>query len=171
MLLKQIVRQLDAEMDRLERLREIVAGLQSSLILVPVVPFEAASDAVPDDILSTLRHDAPEPQSVPQPEPVAKKQRKPRKLAAPARPKPPRVLKAVSTLARTLTSTIPAGPVVISPEALARERQKRLTAQAKSTAEQTSEEARPASAPETARTPDALVRHLTQRWLSGSASA
>ena len=101
MLLQQIVERLDAELDRLERLRKIIAGLKGSPALV--APFIEVEQAVPPELTTA----------------EVKVQHIPPRLPREGRRKPRAPLGEKSQGA--LTSSIPARPVVVSPDALAKE--------------------------------------------------
>ena len=95
MRLQQIVEILDAELDRLSRLREIVAGLTGSLVVL----------SEPEDTVAEMRIAASQEKAeAPRPEP---KQRRVRRA--------PAVKRAVAEKeTRALSASIPKAPVVVS---------------------------------------------------------
>ena len=148
MLLQHIVQQLDAELDRLHSLRKLVVTLQRSPVAVRNLD-QQIHDAV-----------APAPEAAPVRELVQKPRHRgrPRKPEPPAAKMPSKRRTSAPPEPSALTSAIPAGPVVISAAALARERTARQEAAAA---------AHEASlAPES--NPETMVQDLTARWLSGS---
>lgn len=116
MLLQQIVEKLDAELDRLRAIREIVSRLQSEPVVLipdPIVVEAAAPEELP-------QAPAAEPESAPKRPRVAKKataKLTPRSTGRRGRGPAPE--------AHALAKAIPAGPVVVSAAALAKERQAR----------------------------------------------
>ena len=139
-LLQQIIHQLNVELDRLQSLRAIVAGLGA--------PAPRAGSADPTRVARL----APEPPSNASPV----RPRRTSTRSKPARPQPQKPLEF-----RALSSSVPSGPVVVSAQELARERELRRSA--KPVAPQAEEE------PVTSEAAlNALTRDLAIRWRSGT---
>lgn len=120
MLLQQIIHQLDGELVRLQSLRGIVAGLSKSAAIV------RSLEPKIDKLLKA---------EVKVPEPPARRGR-PRKnveapVPAPSKLRVPRMPRlGRSTEPTALAKFTPAGPVVVSAAALAKERETRVSAKA-----------------------------------------
>lgn len=143
MLLKQIITQLDTELDRLQKLREIVADLLSPS--VPIAPMA--------DLLDTVAaSEVPEPALLPEDEPSRIGSGRVRGVF---RQRGTRVKRQRPAEPSALTSAIPAGPVVVSAQALARERDLRAKAQV------------PSSKQIEEPTLEAIGRDLAARWVTG----
>ena len=102
MLLQQIVEKLDAELDRLQRLREILAGLRGS------PPFVLPSIAAAAEVVEVT----------PAPMEIEVKRLPPRAARGGGGTRRARPVTKAHT---ALTSAIPARPVVVSADALAKE--------------------------------------------------
>ena len=157
MLLQQIIKQLDAELDRLRALRQIVATLQGSSVVasVPSVRIGAAlqrpAEAHP---IPNLPKPLAEPVKLPL-SPERRSRLGSRRIGQKMTPKMPRTEQPAP-----LRSAIPERPVVVSPAQLARERAVRQpAADAKDTSR------RPVA--QRVEDPDAFARNLASRWLSG----
>lgn len=145
-MLQRIIAELDAELDRLQKLRNIVATLPKPAVAI----MERSEPPVPGAVPALEAQNA---------EPV-------QEPAAPARMRRARLGMRVPRRARrerpaeptALTSAIPAGPVIVSPKDLAREMDLRAKARV------TVMPSKPAD--ETVNV-DALSRDLTAKWLSG----
>ena len=150
MLLQETLRLLDAELERVLRIRDIVAGLAKG----PALP-EAE---LKQEIALMAQAEAELPQ-----EPEPSKQAPKRSLLRRSftrrtvTPKPPEP--------RALSSTIPAGPVVISRQALAREREMRVVHP--SGADVTNPQPIEIVPPDGAAL-ESLTNDLARRWLSRS---
>jgi hypothetical protein len=104
MLLQFIVETLDKELDRLQRLREVVVGLQRPSVL---------------DLAASV-------EELPAPEPVQAEPRKGRPRAArEPRVRAVRARRATAPEPTALAGTIPTGPIVVSPKALAEQHSRR----------------------------------------------
>lgn len=147
MLLQRIITELDAELDRLQRLRSIVAQIPKPALALTETPEPLAPAGLP---ISPLQNPAP----VQQP-------------PAPVRDRGRQLVTGVVRRARrerpteptALTSAIPAGPVIVSPKDLAREMDQRAKARVTVIA---------AKQPDESANVEALSRDLTAKWLSGS---
>ena len=144
MLLQHIIGQLDAELARLAALRKIVAGLEKANPVISQIIPKATDDreqlapAATDEVVNTEVLPA-------------------RRVRAARVPSERRSRRAPAAETTALGRAIPGGPVVVSAEALARERATRV-ATTRTSAEQN-------KAPhENAET---LTRNLSARWLSG----
>ena len=152
MLLQQIVSQLDAELDRLRNLRAIVAALAKSPVLVKRVSRKL------DELLQAKPEARPAPAEMQAPKkalpekPVVERRKAERPEKAPKKRAEP------VALSRALS----AGPVVISAQALAQERERRTMVHAAE-----NKEATPQVTGENA---ESLARDLTSRWLTGRSS-
>ena len=159
MLLRHIVEQLDAELDRLKALRRIVAGLQSAPFL-PETPDARAREQRTVEGPQKI-HDGGEPAAL-----VAASAATYRTVSSVRRrisrpggsqtsATPPLSVPAEQ---RALTSAIPAGPVVVSAKALAQERAVRqsLHAERESTGD---------TGMQTPEDPESVARNLALRWL------
>ncbi len=171
MLLSYIIHELDAELDRLRRLREIVASLETAFVLQPLPSRQSSEQPLPQTKPEALPSPAlflqrPEAESqaapssmelAPAPEPTPRKPFRARRMRK-ARPVRPSEVKSASA---------PAPPkiVVVSAEQLQRERATRGTLrQGGSNASSASTgEASPAREAEPA--PESLARTLAARWL------
>ena len=154
MLLQQIVRQLDAELERLTSVRKVVAGLQKTSGLI---------QNLANELEKTLRPSVPSEVKV-APRPRGRPA-KARAVSAPtptAKPKTPPEPTA-------LTSAIPARPVVILPQALARERASRTVAKAPVVVQSPAAVKTPVEAAQE-EAPDSLVRSLSLRWRTSAAA-
>lgn len=146
MILQQILTALDTELDRLGSLRTIIAGLSKPLkIDLPPNPDVDASaaadtDAQPIDVLIG-----------------AKLTRRKRSFSAKPVTRPAARSKAAAPPASALSHAVSHGPVVVSANQVARERQARL------------EITSPAKTPPA--DPDLVARNLAARWLSGGTAA
>ncbi len=119
MLLQHIVETLDAELDRLYHLRQIVAEISA--------PFAFEVDNAPLAVLAPVADEPEAPPPSPATVPKA-----PRKVARKARAAAERVSKPKRRSAGEITplkGTIPAGPVVVSPAALKQEHAARKASQ------------------------------------------
>ncbi len=115
MLLQQIVETLDVELDRLTRLRVIVASLGGTLNL------EVGETAYPsEDVSSKEAAGAVKPIAVAAPVPARVPRKRATKAAAPPRTRAHAGGAAVQK-PKALSGPIPAGPVVVNAATLARE--------------------------------------------------
>lgn len=146
MLLQQILAQLDIELERLQKLRAVVAGLRR--------PARRAPKLAPEpDPVPAIEPAAPSPVSKEEPHRRVRRWRiSPRPTRTPASPKS---VRAVETTA--LTSAIPAGPVIVSATDLARERERRAKVRLAAVAA-------PAVREEV--NLEALTRDIAARWVS-----
>ncbi|MGI4830778.1 MAG: hypothetical protein ACRYFU_21690 [Janthinobacterium lividum] len=151
-MLQQIVHQLDAELERLQSIRNIVAGLQSAPVLTEVTLTEV--DLEPQA----------SPEEMPESAPRERGQRRPRSVKTVSMTeKRSEKVKQIIEL-RALKSSIPAGPVVVSAQSLARERETRAASKATAGS--------PVSSPETDDAAlNALTRSLANRWRVGTDSS
>ncbi len=157
MLLQQIIAQFDVELDRLYRLRTIVAGLQSPPMFMEMPQEEPAlqpeTRAESSAEITAIVIETPMPSESKTPEAPARQRmhRMPRqRLAAPAKSQ-----QAAGPSA--LTSSIPSGPVIVSAKALAEELQLR------------SKNRTPPAALETTQDDtklESLSRNLADRWVA-----
>ncbi len=159
MLFPEILRQLDAELDRLQAIRTLVAGLAEPLPIEKHLPgFHSSSKLAPIGMLPALHAVAAEPATPSQPETVPVTVLPPSRRAR--RPYQPRMKSQGKPEPRALTSTVPTGPVIISPQALAREREQR--------AGKAAQEEQEAAA---AVSPNSLAQALAARWLTPGQNA
>ena len=159
MLLQDILQQLDAELDRLHTLHTLVADLEGSSALLrdftaglhPEFNFELSPEL--KDLIEAT------------PEPAQKRKRQTRKRAPAAEeslgtPEPASAEKPTKAqepaAAIALRGPISSRPVMVSPQALARERSSRPAASP-------SRDNTPATQE---RSPESIVRNLSARWLT-----
>ena len=140
-LLQHIVHQLNVELERLQTLRSIIARLGA--------PIARTKSLAPESF-------APQLPELPDRPPQSRPQRQ-RRRSKPLAPRPQKALEA-----RALANSVPAGPIVVSAQELARERELRRAA--KPVPQQVNEAPVQSEA-----ALDALTRDLSARWLSGSA--
>lgn len=147
--MQQIVAQLDAELERLRILRKIVAELQGPTVAAE--PLVSAARSVPAEQPTAPNHPTEEVSPHSRARWPSLRTRSPRSV------RPPTVRDQGST---ALSSSIPNGPVVVSPAALARERADRRALV--TVAEQLA-----APTPARSEDPDVQARSLALRWLPG----
>lgn len=149
MLLPYILTQLDAELDRLYHLREVVAGLQGTG--VPALEVIAPVDHLPSPAPADEGESSP-----PFPAPVAKRLRR---SSGPRGPRGPRARPAPEKETSAFAPA-PSGIVVVSARDLQRERS--LRGERRTAAP----DGEGASAPVPEVPPEELARSLAARWLS-----
>lgn len=151
-MLQQIVHQLDTELERLQAIRDIVAGLHSAPLQTEI----ASLDTDPDLYTSAeLPSEPTRPKKTQRSPRTAKKASKPEKHEDKEKP---------AAELRALKSSIPAGPVVVSAQSLARERETRAAGKTSAASKVRSPETDGAAL-------DALTRSLANRWRVGTDSS
>ncbi len=159
MLFSEILRQLDAELDRLKAIRTLVAGLAEPLPIEEHLPgLHGSSKLDATGIRNAVGVAATEPVVPSRAEAVPVTVLPPSRRAR--QPYQPRTKSQGKPEPRALTSTVPTGPVIISPQALAREREQR--------AGKAAQEEQEAAA---AVSPSSLAQALAARWLTPGQSA
>ncbi len=167
MLFSEILRQLDAELERVKAIRTVIAGLAEPLpIEKHLHQFAGSAELTKPGMLDTVAaaaakmatQDAAQAGAPSPTEAVPVTKLPPSRRAR--QPYQARVKVQAKSEPRALTSTVPTGPVIISPQALAREREQR--------AGKAAQEVQEAAA---AVSPSSLAQALAARWLTPGQSA
>ena len=165
MLFSEILRQLDAELERVKAIRTVIAGLAEPLPIEKHLPqFAGSAELTKPGMLDTVAAAAAKVATQDAAQAGAPTEAVPVTKLPPSRrarqPYQARVKVQAKSEPRALTSTVPTGPVIISPQALAREREQR--------AGKAAQEVQEAAA---AVSPSSLAQALAARWLTPGQSA